>query len=369
MRPLVVCFIFFLSGCGSLSLPTIEGVRPPSPLFSLLWTRNTDPIYNTGNLPIALNSPLVKDGTVYVGDGKGFMGAWRGEDGKLLWKEHDGGNYHSGAALFGESIIYGNSEGRIFSRHRTNGKLIYSVDVGAGVEGVPTVHKGRIFFHLRNHKILCFDAKTGKVLWSYRRSISFLTTTQGVSNPVIQGDRLYVGFADGVVAAFSVEEGVLRWERKVVSGTKFVDVDTTPVFYRGKLIVGENGSSISVLDPSDGRLLRKFNYFISRTPLVYKGNLVLGTTDGELIFLGPNFDEIRRIKVSGHALSSLVPWKGLLAVATLGGDIHLVDVSKEGGVRETFTLGHSTSAVFGNIFSEKEKLAVLSSRYRLYVFR
>ena len=362
-----VIALFLLSACSSL--PPIEGVRPPSSLFSLLWVRNTDPTYNTGNLPIALNSPLIRDGIVYAGDGKGFMGAWRARDGKLLWKGEDGGSYHSGIGVFGENVIYGNSEGRIFSRSRISGKLVYSVDVGGGVEGTPTLHRGRAFFHLRNHKILCMDAKTGKILWSYRRSVSFLTTTQGVSEPVVHEDALYVGFADGVVAAFSVQEGVLLWERKVVSGTKFVDVDTSPVLYRGKLIVGENGSSLSVLNLADGSLLRRFDYPLSRTPLVYGGHLVLGTTDGELIFLGANFEEVLRLKVSGSALGSLAPWKGFLAVATLGGSVHLVDGKKGGGTRETFLLGHGISAVFGDLSSEGGKLAVLSSRHRLYVFR
>ena len=361
-------FLFFLiSGCSSL--PTPEGVRPPTPLFSLLWIRNTDPIYNTGNLPIALNSPLVKDGIIYVGDGKGFMGAWRAKDGKALWQKEDGGTYHSGVVAFEDNVIYGSSEGRVFSRNRTSGKLSYSIDIGGGVEGVPTIHEGRVFFHLRSHTIVCLDAKTGKLLWSYRRSISYLTTTQGVSNPVIYKNRLYVGFADGTVGAFSIQEGTMLWEKKVVTGTKFVDVDTTPVFFRDKLIIGENGSSITLLDPSNGRLLRKFNYSISRTPLVYKGELIVGTTDGELIFLGSNFEEKRRLKVSGDALGSMTLWKGLITVATLGGEVYLVDGGKKGGIKETFALGHSTSAVFGNLSSEKDALAVLSSRHRLYVFR
>ena len=359
--------LFILVGCASL--PPIQGVRPPTPLLSLMWVRNTDPIYNTGNLPIALNSPLVQNGIVYVGDGKGAMRAWRAEDGKTLWQKQDGGAYHSGVMAFGENIIYGNMEGRVFSRNRLNGKLSYSIDVGASVEGVPTQHKGRVFFHLRNHKIVCLDAKTGKVLWNYRRSVSLLTSTQGVSNPVVYKNKLYVGFADGVLAALSLQEGTVIWEKKIVSGSKFVDVDTTPVFYRGKLVVGEKGNSISVLNPANGNLLQKFNYPVSSTAMIYRNNLVLGTTEGELIFLGKDFQKIRKIKVSGHAIGSLVPWKGFITVATLGGDVHLVDVEKGGIIKETFALGHSASAVFGNLTSEKDTLAVLSSRHRLYVFR
>ena len=369
MKALAIGLFFILTSCTNLSLPPIQGVRPPVPLFSLIWTKNTDPVYTTGNLPIALNSPLIKAGIVYAGDGNGFMRAWRAEDGKAIWKAKDEGTYHSKAVAFEEDIIYGNSNGRIFSRHRFNGKLSYSIDLNAGIEGVPTLYKGRVFFHLRNHTIVCLDAKTGKVLWNYRRSVSLLTTTQGVSSPIVHKGNLYVGFADGFITALSIEEGVLQWEKKIVSGSKFVDVDTTPVLFQGKLIVGENGRSISVLNPTNGALLMKFNYSVSRTPLVHKGNLLLGTTDGELIFLGSKFEEVRKIKVSRHAISSLTPWKGLLTVATLGGEVHLVDVNQGGALKETFILGHSASAVFGNLSTEADKLAVLSSRHRLYIFR
>ena len=327
-----------------------------------------DPVYNTGNLPIALNSPLVVDGLVYAGDGKGFMNAWRAKDGKSLWRQEDGGIYHSGVVAYKENIIYGNSEGRVFSRYRGDGRLIYSVDIGAGIEGVPMIHKGRVFFHLRNHTILCLDGATGKILWNYRRVVSFLTTTQGVSNPVVYKDKLYVGFADGYVVVLSIEEGIVLWERKIVSGDKFVDVDTTPVFYQGKLVMGENGSSLSILNPEKGSLLRKLNYPLSRTPIIYNDQLIFGTTEGELVFLDKNFKEVKKSKISSHALSYITPWKGLLAVSTLGGEILLVD-GKRGGVMETYQLGHKASAVFGNLSQEGEVLAVLSSRHRLYVFK
>ena len=367
MKPWAL-ILFLLVGCASL--PPIRGVRRPAPLFSLLWIRNTDPIYNTGNLPIALNSPLVREGVVYAGDGKGTMMAWRGSDGKTLWQKRDGGPYHSGPVAFGENIIYGNGEGRVFSRNRKSGRLSYSVDLNAGVEGVPTLHEGRVFFHLRNHKIVCLDAQTGKILWGYRRSVTFLTTTQGVSNPVVYKNKLYVGFADGTLVAFSPQEGSVVWEKRIVSGAKFVDVDATPIFYRDKLVVGETGHSISVLNPASGGLLQKFNYPLSGTPLIYEDGLILGTTEGELILLGKDFQKIYTLKVSDHAIGSMTPWKGLLAVATLGGDVHLVDMKRStGGVRETFDLGHGKSAVFGSLSSEKGMLAILSSRHRLYVFR
>ena len=51
-----------------------------------LWTKNNDPVHFTGNLPIALNSPLAYEGLVYVGHNGGKMIAYDLENGKKVWK-------------------------------------------------------------------------------------------------------------------------------------------------------------------------------------------------------------------------------------------------------------------------------------------
>ena len=382
---IVALFMVLLSGCSSKGLKGIgerfpekfidnfRGVRPATRMFSLLWTRNTDSIYNTGNLPIALNSPLMRKGVLYVGDGRGVMGAYNAIDGRPLWRKEDGGDYHSGLVNFQESLIYGNSDGRIFARREQTGELLYSVDVGATVEGHPTLYKGRAFFHLRDHKILCLDAKTGKILWAWRKSVPQVTTIQGVSSPVVFKNRLYAGFADGTVAALSIEEGILQWEKKIARGSKFIDIDMTPVFYRGKMFIGESGDLLNVINPRNGGILRRLKYSVSATPVHYKGRLLLGTSEGELVLLGANLKEFKRIKVSNSPIGSIVPWKGLIAVAADSGQIHLVDVKWDAqgpaNIRETFPLGHAVSAVFGRPVTDEGKLALLSSRNRLYVFR
>lgn len=370
-------FIFLgliaLSGCKFSSLD-IRGIRPQKEAFSILWIRNTDPPYKTGNLPIALNSPLMHKGVLYSGDGSGVMKAYRARDGRVLWSKEDGGDYHSGILYSEGNIIYGNSNGRIFARKANSGELVYSIDVGAGVEGIPGQGMGRIFFHLRDHRIVCLDPKSGKMLWSYRRRVPYTTTLQGVSTPTVSRGKLYVGLADGTVVALSIEEGVLLWEQKIVLGNKFVDVDTTPVFFAGKMIFAEGSEFVNVMDAKSGRTIRKLSYSLSHTPLIYQGHLILGTWDGEIVVLNKKFRQIGKFKVSSHAINSIVLWKGRLAVATVGGEVHLVESiidgkSIKGNILKTVHLGHSSSAVFGQMTTDEGKLGLLSSRNRIYVFQ
>lgn len=354
---------FSLNGCSH-----IQADKEKDPYFRVLWSKDreiTDP--TTGNLSIALNSPYIYEGMVYAGHNDGQMIAYELDTGREIWKGNDKSSYHSGPVIFKDQLIYGTVQGRIYSRQYLTGKLKYVVDLGASVETEGVVYKGRIFFHLRNHQIFCLDAETGKILWAYKRSIPYQTTLQKASRPLVVENKVYVGFADGYAAAFGIDDGVLLWENKLVSGSKFVDIDATPVMKDGKLFVASLAGPIAILEPNTGNLLRNLDYVASRAPMVRGEQLLISTVDGELVLLDKSFKEVVKNKISNAAISSVVEWKGMLAVATVGAQVYIVDPNKL-KILEMRNLGHSYSAVFGQLQSSENKLALLSSRNRLYIF-
>lgn len=369
LRPislLIQCFILgaFVSSCAH-----IKADREEAPLFQLAWSKDRevfDP--ESGNLSIALNSPYAYEGILYAGHNDGQMIAYELETGRELWKEQDKSSYHSGPVIFKDQLLYGTVQGRVYSRQYLTGKLKYVVDLGASVETEGVLYNGRVFFHLRNHQLFCLDAETGKILWAYKRSVPYQTTLQRASKPLVVDGKVYIGFADGHVAAFGIEDGVLLWENKLVSGSKFVDIDSTPILKDGKLFVASLSGPIAILDPNTGNLLRSLEYVASRAPLLRGDKLLFGTVDGSLVLLDKTFKEVLKRKISDAAISSIVEWKGLLAVSTVGTNLYLVDpTSLE--VKATRHLGHNYSAVFGQLQSVEGKLALISSRNRIYVFR
>lgn len=343
-------------------------LRGSQKVFKPIWIKNHDPVYQTGNLPVGLQTPFVHEGLVYAGHGSGEMRAYELHSGRMVWRAKDKGGYHGGPTLFGDHLTYGTIEGRAYARHRLSGKLIWNVDLGAAVESQAVLSRGRLFYHTRNHKIFCLDAQTGKTLWAYRRSIPLITTLQRVSRPLVLGNRLYVGFADGTVAAFSVEEGILHWETKIVSGSKFIDVDLSPLrLGRRQILVGSLSGSLVVLDRRNGKIRRRLKYAPTRRPLVWGKYFILGTPEGEVILLDRNLRKRASQKISEVAVASMTFWKKGLVVSTVDGYLHYMDL-KGLNVESSFALGHGHSAVFGDLVSQEGKLVAYSSRNRLYVF-
>jgi outer membrane protein assembly factor BamB len=370
---LIVSLSFVIGSCSHLSDISSNfhsakkaKMESRSKDFSVRWAKNLDPVQQTGNLPVALNSPLVYKGVLFAGDGEGHMSAYELGNGRLIWKSKDNNYYHQRPIVHKDHLIYGSVEGRVYSRHYLTGKIKFEVDLDTSIESAGVVSNGRLYFHLRNHKLFSLDVETGKILWAYRRSVPFLTTVQKVSRPLVIKNRLYVGFADGSVACFAVEDGNLLWEQRLSTGLKFVDVDASPILYKGKLVVGSMSGKVSFLDPSSGSVVRNLPYSIARSAVAADDGLYLVTIDGELLRYSHEGKEDLKKVISLKSLGDFKVDGKSIYLGTLDGRFLELNRS-DFKINRELELGHEQSAIFGELSLSKDTLAFISSRYRLYV--
>ncbi|RLA64439.1 MAG: hypothetical protein DRQ88_03670 [Epsilonproteobacteria bacterium] len=365
MKLLPFVSLLLLVSCGHF-----KGPERKTRKLQVAWIKNQDPKHSSGNLPIALNSPIIKEGLVFVGHNDGHMMAYELSNGRVIWRKKDGDSYlYNGTPLFhNDQIIYGTNSGRIYSRHYLTGESKYMIDLGSSVDGKGVVYKDKLFFHLRSHKMFCLDANTGKILWSYRRSVPYLSTLQRVSTPLIVDGVIYIGFADGHLAAFKVEDGLMLWEQRLSNGTKFLDVDVSPTIVDGLLYTASLAGPFSVLNPKTGEILRQVDVTPTRPPVYVDNKFIFGTTAGEVLIIDKDLNIKHRVKLSIRNVSSVVKFKGNIVAATMEGDIFFLDKNNLKILDKRF-LGHAYSAVFGDISSDQDRMAFLSSRNRLYIFK
>jgi outer membrane protein assembly factor BamB len=357
----------FLSNCSALKHLKPTAIRKEEKKFKVVWSRNLDPSYDTGNLPIGLSSPLMYSNLLFVGDLNGKMSAHNLEDGREIWQKNEKDEIGGIAGVYRDYLIYGVYNGRAIARHYLTGEMKYSVDLGAPVESKPIIYRDRLFYQIRNHQVTSLDAQTGKILWTYRRSVPFTTTLQRVSDVFPVENKLIVGFADGDLVALSLEDGNVLWERKLATGLKFIDVDATPVLFQGKLYAGSVAGDLSVLNVESGTLERSYDIHISRSPVIVDGLLYVGATNGHIHVLDNSGNQILDKNLSKQGVSSIVEWKGNLVVSTLGGTLYFLN-KKTLEIIETYRLGSAYSSVMGELAVLGEYLSVFSSRNHLYVF-
>jgi outer membrane protein assembly factor BamB len=354
---------FFIFSCTHITAPQ----RPQTGL-KVVWAKNLDSNHETGNLSITTGSPRIFNEIVYQGSLSGTMFAFDLESGRELWSSQENGGIVSPVESFNDHVAYGTLTGRLFVRHYLTGKLKYAIDLGAPVESAPFFYQDRLILYLRGHQIVQLDAETGKILWSYSRSIPITTTLQRTTRPLVIGNKVIVGFADGYVGALSFQEGVILWETKIVEQSKFVDVDLNPLKSGNLVITGSPSGTLKAINPENGDINRDFGVNVISHPVLRGEQLLLGTGNGEVVLLGLDGETLKKVKVSKLAVSAVTWWKEHIAASSFDGKIYFIDpITFQ--VKEEFSLGHEFSTVYSDLATHKDYLAFMTSRNRLYLMK
>lgn len=290
------------------------------------------------------------------------------ESGRVLWSHDDKTPLGGPVEFFKDHVAYGGLNGRLFVRHYLSGEMKYAIDLGAPIESAPFFYHDRLLVYLRGHQIVHLDAETGKILWVYKRAVPVTTTLQRTTKPLVLGNKIIVGFADGFVGALSVDEGLLLWETKIVDQAKFIDVDLNPIMAGGVVVTGSPSGDLKAVNPDNGALSRSYGISVMAHPILKGEQLILGTNDGEVILMSIGGDVLKRVKISKQPVSAVGWWKDTLVAASFDGKIRAIDPLTLKIVDE-FAMGYDYSAVFSDLVITDDYMAVYTSRNRLYLFR
>lgn len=146
--------------------------------------------------------------------------------------------------------------------------LKWSIPVGQGYSG-PTVSGGRVYLTDRIEKpeeqerVICVDAGSGKVIWTYSYACSYgnVSYPDGPRASVVISDgKAYSLGTTGQLFCFNAITGSVVWKHDMDKdfGLKFPTwgIASTPLIYENKIILqigGSNGASVMALDKNTGK--------------------------------------------------------------------------------------------------------------------
>jgi len=111
--------------------------------------------------------------------------------------------------------------------------------VGPGnQEGTPLVHDGVMFLPSPGDDIMAVDAKTGDLLWEYKRKLPEGVRPKTDRTLAIWGNTIINSSSDNVVYALDAQTGQLVWETPVLDPRKRAPTSGGPIIANGKVITG-----------------------------------------------------------------------------------------------------------------------------------
>src|SRR5262249_38822851 len=124
----------------------------------------------------------------------------------------------------------------------------YSTGVLEGHQSPPIVNNGVMFVTTPENQVLALNAKTGDLIWRYKRElpedvVQSHPTNRGVA---LFEDKVYIGTLDAAVIALDAHTGKLVWETKLEDYKKAYYFTLAPLVVKGKVMVGTSGGEFGI---------------------------------------------------------------------------------------------------------------------------
>lgn len=213
----IAALAVLLAGCIS------NNIEPPAPLVPFTPKVKVERVWSTsvGSADATLRLGIVaaSDGNnVYAADHGGSVYAFALKNGNRLWKASTDLPISAGPGVGAGLVVVAASDGTVLALSSTNGRQLWKVSVSGAVLASPAVSDTAVIVHTTDGHIIALSTAAGQPLWSLNRDVPNLVL-RGSSPPVISGDTVLQGLANGQLLALNLSDGSQRWLATISAAT------------------------------------------------------------------------------------------------------------------------------------------------------
>jgi PQQ-dependent dehydrogenase (methanol/ethanol family) len=192
---------------------------------------------------------------------------------KLDAADHDSANFLHSNMNYAQTRYYPAAQINTSNVAKLRPAFQFQTEVLESMETAPIVVDGIMYVTTSYNHLYALDAATGKEFWHYKHKMGPVTTfccgpnNRGVA---VMGDRLYMGTLDAKLLAFDAKTGKVLWSTQIADPEAGYSETMAPVAINGKVLIGTNGGEygirgfVKAFDANDGKLLWTF-YTIPET--------------------------------------------------------------------------------------------------------
>lgn len=214
-----------------------EGDGPTS--LGEVWTFETDFEINS--------SPVVSDGTVYIGSEDRSLYAIDQMLGELNWqKDFEESVGRESVVIMNDSIFVAPNNDHIYALDQTTGDEIWSESVNS--TWLLTADDG-VVYHGSTVSVVARDANDGEELWSFSTG----SGTPIFDSPAVVDGSLYFAFSEEVYS-LDIEDGSEEWVFRT-----FDTVWGDPTVVNDTVYVGSSDENLYAIDAANGEKSWRYN--------------------------------------------------------------------------------------------------------------
>lgn len=214
----------------------------------------------------------IKGKTAYFGSDDGNMYAVDIKKQELKWKFQTGDKVRSTPAFKRHWMFYTSDDGFLYAVNRKSGELFWKLDIGDGdfyrdlpshdapwrydwAESSPVIKGNTLYVGSADGSLYAVSLYSGEVKWKFDASSPMR------ADPTVSGNLVYTTTWDGQLYALNRRTGERAWSYKVEPG-QWGDVMfvSSPSVVDGKVIVGNRNSNLYAFDAATGDVVWKHFY-------------------------------------------------------------------------------------------------------------
>ena len=226
-----------------------------SPVWRKRLTRHT---YSPTRPEEFAGAEVSPDGeTVWIGSSAKVLWALSKKTGTSLWKKDLPAPILAPPLYVAprQRLYLGLADGCLYAIKTKNAEIDWKYCAKGLIYRRPAYRHGVVYFTNTQNYLYAIDAETGKWRWSYDRALPEGFGIQGHAGPLVEGDRLYTGFADGYLVSLDARSGDVHWSRSLKGdAAEYVDVDSTPVLHDGVVYASSQAGGVHALTADMGAL-------------------------------------------------------------------------------------------------------------------
>lgn len=227
----------------------------PSRDPQLQWSYETD--------DAVWGSPVVSNGTVYIGSYDHNLYAISAETGEEIWTFQTSNPVDGTPAVVDGTVYFGSFDKNIYALDARTGEKRWEYSTGGLVRSSPTVFDGMVFIGTHCYYAECMeynepsasnpgyiyalDTQTGNEIWKYE------TDDEIVSSPAVVDGTVFIGSSDGKLYAINQHTGEIDWEFQT-NGSIY----STPAVIGNTVYMSSNRDQVYALNRNTGERIWSF---------------------------------------------------------------------------------------------------------------
>ena len=371
------------AGCKSNDTQTLWGVyqEPVTPgelpkaagasELKVLWRRDLGTGAAQG---YAILKPAYGADGLYAASRDGDVFKLNPDNGAILWRRDLEAAIFSGVDADGRLAVVALDDGTIVALDAESGEVRWESPLNRQISAIPAVGQGRVVARTAGGAVVGLDAEDGEVVWSYEREVPGLSM-HGDSTPVISGDAVFIGLANGRLLANNVVTGREYWETEISFARgrneleRLADSDAAPLVSATTLYAATYQGNVAALRLQDATVQWKVK-LSSRLPMSLGAGRLLVTTElGEVVALDAESGERLWAQEAfrGHGMSRPLAIRERVVVGDANGTLYSLDINDGRLLEKRNTTSGAVVALVAGFdqfaaFSSQGALSVLSLR-------